>query len=319
MKCLVTGAGGFVGGHLCKALLARGHEVTAAIFPGATAELDCERVSLDVTSQENCLAVVSQLKPERVYHLAGIAFIPEVEKDFEKGARVNGLGVFNLLNALSRNDSECRVMLASSAEVYGKVKESDVPLNEKSPVRLDTHYALSKIIAENVMHRFCRPGSALQGVIARSFNHIGPGQNDRFAASSFARQLARMKLGKEKPVLKRGNLSAKRDMTDVRDIVRGYVAALEHGQLEEGQGTYNFASGEVIVIEAMLQKLIAISGVSPEVQEDPSRMRASDVPILHGDPSLAFETFGWKAEIPLEQSLQDCFDWWVEQESRSDA
>lgn len=311
MKVLVTGAEGFAGEHLLSHLLEEGDETMATVFQKEDIPSMKEKgidvvQQLDVTSLAACEAIVEDVKPEVVIHLAGLAFAPDSEKNFRMALDINVEGAYNILRAGHNLGFENRVIIVSSSEVYGKIPAGELPAREDGPIRPNHNYSLSKAMAELVAARF-REGSRIQPIVIRAFNHIGPGQRNEFVASSFAYQLAEIDAGKRKPVMRVGNLSAERDFTDVRDIVRGYRLAAE-----KGQGMYNLCSGKAIPVQRILDTLIEVSGLDVTIEPDPERMRPSEVPILFGSNEKARQELGWTPAIPLETSLRDVFTYWRE-------
>lgn len=307
MKALITGACGFVGRHLAKHLRECG-DVVLGTDRSKTAEglSDILYEKLDIANFEECSKIIANFAPEVIYHLAGIAFVPDAEKNFDNTLSVNVTGVHNVMRIPHLLERKTTVIVISSAEVYGAVTKADLPIKESCEIKPSSNYGLSKYFAEQVAQRYGR-GNWINAVIVRPFNHIGPGQSDQFVASSFARQLALIKKGKHKPFLEVGNLDALRDFTDVRDIVAGYrLAALK------GKGIYNLATGSTISIKNLLDQLIEVSGLDIELKIDPSRLRPSDIPVLCGDSSKARQELGWIPKISVEETLRDLFEYWVE-------
>lgn len=303
MRALVTGAFGFAGLHLLELLRLSGDEVLAASLEPPPPGLCCRTAHLDVVSLESCAACVGDFKPEVIFHLAGMAFAPDADKDFNKALLVNTGGTFNILKAALDSGGKPRVIVISSSEVYGLIGAERMPLTEDLPVSPNNSYGLSKATVELTAKRFERLLSVLT---IRAFNHIGPGQRPDFVVSSFARQLAEIKLGKAAPTIRVGNLDAKRDFTDVRDIVRGYRLGAE-----KGEGVINLCSGRAVSIQEVLDALIRISGLTVTVERDPARMRPAEMPVICGSFAKAERSLGWRPEIPLERSLRDAFDYWV--------
>lgn len=304
MRALVTGASGFVGQHLVHHLLSCGDEVIGAIKPGQSASLPIEQIPLDVTDSKSVLYLVGDVKPDVIYHLAGIAFVPSAEEDFSQALLVNVGGTNNVFRAAHLLDRGIKVIFVSSAEVYGRVTPKDIPVNESVPFRPANNYSLSKRMAELVADRYLNAGQ-ISGVIMRPFNHIGAGQSNQFVASSFAWQLSQIAKGKREAVIKVGNLTPKRDFSDVRDIVSAYRLAAE-----KGSGVYNLGSGKAFEIQEILDTLIQISGLDVKIEQDPSRMRPSEVPTLYVDNSKAKQELGWTPMYSLKESLQEVYNYW---------
>jgi len=307
MRALVIGAAGFVGQYLIEHLREQGDEVFGASIDGRVAGLPAERSFLmDITAQESCAEVLQRVKPDVVYHLAGISFVPEAEADFTRTLQVNVGGTANVVRQTHLLGQGVALLFISSAEVYGHVPPNALPIVEETEVKPNNNYSLSKRMAELVVERYGRMG-ALRCTIARPFNHIGPGQDSRFVASNFAHQLAAVALGKAPPRLEVGNLDARRDFSDVRDIVKAYRRIAELGV-----GTYNLGSGTPRSIRTLLDTLIAVSGLTVEVKQDPARMRGPEVLELYASNEKAWRECGWKPSIPFERSLEDVYRFWYD-------
>ncbi|HLL82817.1 MAG TPA: GDP-mannose 4,6-dehydratase [Longimicrobium sp.] len=300
MRALVTGAGGFVGSYLVRLLVADGVEVFAGSLDGTPPSGDpagARWLGLDVTSAASVAAAVEEARPEAVFHLAGQASVAGSFADPVGTWDANATGTLRLVEALAAGT---RMVLAGSAEVYGPVPEAEQPIREERPLRPANPYAASKAAAEMA----CVGVAAARGVeavVARSFNHTGPGQDARFALPSWARQIAAIRAGSAEPVLRVGNLEARRDLLDVRDVVRAYRRLAEAGV----PGTaYNVCSGAASSMREVLDALVAASGADVRVEVDPERVRPVDVPLLLGDGSR-LRALGWAPEIPLRRTLAD--------------
>ena len=310
VRILVTGAGGFVGQHLIRELLAANHSVFGGTQDGASpaagvlAAAEVERVCwlpMDVTSGESVAAAVSRAHPDCVYHLAGQS---SVALSFEHPLdtwEVNATGTLHLVWAL-REAQLCgaRVLLASSSDVYGPVPEEEQPIREARPLNPTSPYAASKAAAEMVARQASGSGGPAV-VVARSFVHTGPGQDGRFAIPSFAHQLAGVRAGRCEPTLRVGNLAVRRDVLDVRDVVRAYVCLVGRGEAGE---VYNVCSGEAHELRAMVEEMIELSGTGARIEVDPERFRPVDLPLLVGDGSR-LRALGWEPRIPLRRTLGD--------------
>jgi GDP-4-dehydro-6-deoxy-D-mannose reductase len=306
VRILVTGANGFVGRHLVRELIRRGSaEIVAGSLDGApVAGLDgrgVRWVPLDVTSDDSVRSAIRSCRPDRVFHLAGQSSVGQSFEAPLETWEINATGTLRLLEALRR---ECprppRVLMVSSAEVYGGVPEAEQPIPESRPARPLTPYGASKGSAELCAVQFAEMG-AVDTVVARSFNHVGPGQDTRFVLPSLARQLTRMREGGAEPVLRVGNLDVRRDILDVRDVVQAYVAIMERG---ESGLIYNVCSGEARSLRAIVEQLVRLSGTGARIEVDPERFRPADIPVLLGDPSR-LRALGWEARISLDSSLRD--------------
>lgn len=305
MRALVFGAAGFVGQHLTEHLRECGDEVYLAGIRTSGSPVENE-FSVDITDAAAVRGVVREVKPDVVYHLAGIAFVPEAESNFDRALSINVGGTAHIVRECHDLKSGVKFVFASSAEVYGAISARDLPLTEETVPRPKNNYSVSKQMAELIVERYAREGH-VSCSIARPFNHIGPGQDPRFVASNFALQLARIARGEAPPVMQVGNLEARRDFSDVRDIVRAY-------RMLSGSagGTFNLGSGKAYSIRHVLDVLIGISGVEVQLQSDPERMRGPEVPEVYTSLDKVKSVCGWSPCIPLERSLEDVYRYWVE-------
>lgn len=302
MRALVTGATGFVGGYLLDALRRDGAKVFACSGPND--HKDGEYLPIDLNDPVTIRAVLAAAQPDVIFHLAAQTFVPAALREPIETYETNTMGTARLLAALrSYAGARPRVFFASSAEVYGVRNASDYPLRETLELRPANPYGASKAAAEAILAAEMRC-FGLDVVIARAFNHIGPGQNDRFVVSALAAQLARIAAGGS-PQLYVGNLEAARDFLDVRDVVRAYILLAQRGESGE---IYNVSSGKAVTIRDVLRELITIARVPVEVREDPARMRRADIPLLVGDPNKLYARTGWQPQIPLVRSLREIFD-----------
>jgi GDP-4-dehydro-6-deoxy-D-mannose reductase len=300
VRALVTGAAGFVGCHLVRTLVADGCEVFGTLQPGhaAPSGLGTVRwVEMELTSSASIDAALAEARPDRVYHLAGQASVGESLRDPLATWEVNATGTLRLAEAIR---GSARLLFVSSAEVYGVVPDDRQPIHESTRLHPTNPYAASKAAAEMAVLEAAH-AHGTHAVIARSFNHTGPGQDARFALAAFARQLAAIRAGAAEPVLRVGNLQARRDYLDVRDVVRAYLTLLERGESER---TYNVASGGAHSMAELVELLVGLSGTGARVEVDPARVRPLDVPLLSGEAS-ALRALGWSPAIPLRQTLAD--------------
>ncbi len=309
MRALVTGAGGFAGRYLVDHLLAKGDEVLGISLPVGSEKMPCQFEYFEINDLEAIRKTFTAFKPKVIYHLAGISFVPEAEEDFQKAVNVNVLGTSNIFRIAHLLELDCKIVLISSAEVYGKIRPEQLPISESTLISPANNYSLSKAMAELVSKRYS--STNLRSVIIRAFNHIGARQDSRFVVSNFARQLALIKLNKAKALIKVGNLVARRDFTDVRDIVVAYRLAAE-----KGSGVFNFASGKSHSISEILNLLISISGVQVEVVQEDSRVRPLEIPELYADITKAKTELGWIPQYDIKNTLSDIFNYWVEVEQK---
>jgi GDP-4-dehydro-6-deoxy-D-mannose reductase len=243
---------------------------------------------------------IADLSPESVVHLAAASSVAASWTDASEPWRVNAIGTVNLLDAVRSHARNARVLVVSTGDVYGQADR--IPTSETAPFRPTSPYAASKAAAELAAAQFARAGSDV--VVARAFQHEGPGRDERFAVGSWAAQIARAEEAGRGRVLV-GDLSPRRDITDVRDVTRAYEALLDRSV---PTGTYNVASGHSVAMREVLDILVSLATCPIGVGEDPSRFRASEVTELSGDPSKLRTATGWAPTIPLEQTLADALD-----------
>ncbi|HYN20434.1 MAG TPA: GDP-mannose 4,6-dehydratase [Thermoanaerobaculia bacterium] len=295
MHVLITGVSGFVGPRLVRNLLEHGHRVSGTYLdapPALPPILEgIELYNADLLDPASLERALHSSSPDAVVNLAGLSHVGESWNRPGEYFRVNVLGTENLLDAAG---SERQVVVVSSAEVYGPVPEEEQPLSEERLPDPRSPYALTKAAAERI-------ALARGAVVARSFNMVGPGQTPNFALPGFAIQLAGIARHGEEPVLRVGNLTARRDFVHIDDGADAFRILAERGR--PGR-LYNIASGTAISIGEALDRLLAISGVQAEVQEDPARMRPVDLPLLLGD-SHRLRQLGWAPRRTLDDALAD--------------
>ena len=307
MRLLVTGASGFVGAHLCSWLARCGHEVTMLSRDGVVDE------QIDICDADALHRAVAARRPEGIFHLAAIAYVPEAEGDAERAHRVNVDGTRNLLDAAANVGA--RVLFVSTGAVYGDGAGSTPPFHEDAPLRPLGVYARTKADAEAE----CIARSQRQAIVrVRPFNHTGPGQAPSYACSGFAKQIVEVELGVRAPIVEVGDLEAERDFCDVRDIVRAYALALESG---EAGAVYNVCSGAPTRIGDILAALLDLASLKIEIRTDRKRLRDCEPSRLWGSNGRIATTLGWRPEITLRRTLADMLDWWRErlrEESHTD-
>jgi GDP-4-dehydro-6-deoxy-D-mannose reductase len=320
MRALITGGFGFVGRHLAQHLAKCGDDIAVTYLPSTSKGAPettpfetplprtAQSIALDVTDADAVSQLISLAQPDAVYHLAAITFVPDGERDFQGVLNTNLLGTKNLLDAIKQHSPQTKVLMVSSAEVYGDPWPGSLPYTEGSVLRPASNYGVSKAAADLLAFKYAH-ADGLDIVRVRPFPHVGPGQSDRFAISSFARQIAEIKLGRRDSKILVGNLEAKRDYSDVSDIVSGYRDALLNGKRGEA---YNLCSGRSVAIGELLQRLIQVSEVQAEVEVDPDRVRPIDIPDLYGSYQKAQKDFGWRPRIELDGTLTSLFAFWVE-------
>ena len=289
MRALVTGAGGFVGHHLVDHLSECGDEVTGTDrTTGGADMLDPDAVS----------ELVGAVLPDTIYHLAGQADVAASWADPAGTLRSNAEGTLNVLAAARRHDVE-RVVTVTSAEVYGLVRAHDLPITEDLPLNPSSPYAASKAAAEMIAIQWANAGVCV--VRARAFNHLGPGQSERFVAAALAGRIVRAQEAGDATITV-GNLDARRDFTDVRDVVAAYRLLALHGAAGEA---YNVCSGIDRSIAELVELFRKRSGHLVKLIPDPAHQRPSDLPVLRGDPAKLAALTGWEPRIPIEQTVDD--------------
>lgn len=313
---LVTGAGGFAGTHLLARLRGEGVSIECWHHPagpppvssgtgGAAADRDAVAWrAVDLLDRDAVDRAIASLRPARIYHLAGAADQGRSWDHSAEALRVNAFGTHVLLSAVTRTEAACRVLVTGSASVYAP---SDAALHEDSPMGPTSPYGVSKL-AQELVARHAGRAPNMDVIVCRPFNHIGPGQSPNFVAPSFARQIATIVRGEVPPVIRVGNLSARRDLTDVRDTVRAYQLLMAHGE----PGTvYNVCRGQAYEIRTILEGLVSESGTAVSIEVAPELLRPVDQPLLLGSNARLHASTGWTPEIPIDRTLRDLLDSWL--------
>lgn len=312
-KILITGISGFVGNYLARLLIGqKGVEIIGTyLSENSKAQLvdiepNLKLYQLDLMDYEKVVEVIKDSKPDEIYHLAALA---SAAQSFENPSLVitnNITSQLNLFEAVIKANLNPKIMIISSAEVYGIVDPSDIPVDEATPLKPASPYAISKI-AQDYMALQYNITYNLNILRVRPFNHIGPGQSDQFATSAFAKKIAEIEKGKREPILTVGNLDAKRDFTDVKDMVRAYVMLMEKGVAGE---VYNIGFGKSYKMSDVLDILLSFSDVKIKVEVDPSLLRPSDNPELLCDNTKFKNLTNWNPEISIEKTLEEILEYW---------
>jgi GDP-4-dehydro-6-deoxy-D-mannose reductase len=289
---LVTGAGGFAGSHLVEHLLGCSQPVV-----GWTRQV------VDLLHRDRVRAAIGELRPTQVYHCAGVPHVGESFRDTAQPLAGNVLATEHLFDALRRSGVRCRVLVPGSATVYAASSEA---ITESGAIAPSSPYAISKLAQEQLALRAMQE-DGIEVVVTRSFNHTGPRQTPDFVVPSMARQIARIERGQLEPIIKVGNITAQRDFTDVRDVVRAYVALMQSGT---NGAVYNVASGVGRSIRSVLDTLISRSKVPVRIEVEPARMRPNDVPVIVGDFSRLKAATGWQPEVTFDKMLDDLLTYW---------
>jgi GDP-4-dehydro-6-deoxy-D-mannose reductase len=314
MRALITGITGFAGSHLAEFLLAEHPDVEVFGTYRWRSRMDNvehlrSRVKLleadlrDYTSMYNAL---DRSRPDFIFHLAAQSFVPSSWTAPNETLTTNISGQTNLFEAIRSLHLDPVVQIACSSEQYGLVLPDEVPIKETNPLRPLSPYAVSKVAQDYLGYQYFQ-SYGLKAIRTRGFNHTGPRRGQVFVTSNFCSQVAAIELGMQEPVIRVGNLDAIRDFTDVRDMVRAYWLAVNHGKPGE---VYNIATGNGIHIRELLDRIIALADVEVKVEVDPDRLRPSDVEILIGDSSKFRADTGWEPRIPFEQTLRDLLAYW---------
>lgn len=311
MKVLVIGAGGFAGGYLIKELTDSGYEIHATHLPSENIQPECFRHVLDVLNKDDVKNIIEEIKPDIIYHLAAQSSVAVSWKKPQLTAEINIIGSINVMEALP---AKTRLILIGSGEEYGFISENACPIKETESLNPANIYAVSKVCA-GMIGRIYHHAYNKDIIIVRAFNHSGAGQAETFVISDFCKQIAEIENGLKSPEICTGNLSAKRDFTDVRDIVRAYRLLAEKGVSGK---IYNVGRGKAVSIEYILNTAIGLSEVPITHRLDPERLRASDIPVIEPDVSEIFSDTGWTAEISIEQTISDTLEYWREKLKRED-
>lgn len=311
MRALITGINGFVGGHLAEHLLAATDwQIFGMVrenglhLPALREHVEATQLDLlDASAVKRCIHAI---RPDVVFHLAAQAHLPTSFRDPAGTLTSNILMQLHLFEAIRATAIDPTIVVVGTGEEYGAVQPHEQPVREATPLRPVNPYAVSKVAQDMLAYQYFA-AHKLKTIRMRPFNHSGPRQEDRYAITGFAHQIARIEAGLQPPVVRVGNLQAQRDFTDVRDIVRAYRLAAEHGESGE---VYNLGSGQPVAIQEILDRLLSLSTATIDVQPDPERMRPADVPLIACDATRFRERTGWQPQISLERMLRDILDDW---------
>lgn len=314
MKVLITGITGFVGSYMAEYLLKNYPKTKVFGTMRWRSRLEniehirkkINLIECDLKDSVSVGKMIEQVMPNSIFHLAAQSFVPTSWHAPTDTLTTNIIGQINIFETIRHLNNNVKIQIACSSEEYGQVYEDELPIKETNPLRPLSPYAVSKVTQDFLGYQYYKSYN-LHVVRTRAFNHSGPRRGEVFVESNFARQIVEIEKGWQEPVIKVGNLEAKRDFTDVRDTVRAYYLALEKGKPGE---VYNICSGEAIEIGQLLEKLLSMSKVKIKIQKDPARLRPSDVPILLGDASKFKAETGWDPKIKFDQTLKDILNHW---------
>lgn len=308
MKALIIGGGGFVGPYLVRELVDN-YGMETYVTKTEKENLSLENVgihNLDILDINQITELLNQLRPDYIFHLAAQSSVAYSWKNPGLTIDVNIKGCVNLLDSVRQLDYKPRVLLIGSGEEYGHIKEGECPIAEDNVLRPGNIYAATKS-CQNMLGKIYSDAYDLDIMMVRAFNHIGPNQTPVFVVADFCKQVADIEKGITEPVIYVGNLSAKRDFTDVRDVVRAYVMLAKDGVKGE---TYNVGSGHAVAIQEILDMIVSQSTADIRVCIDENKLRPVDVPIIEPDITKIRETVGWTPSIKLETTLKETLDYW---------
>ncbi|MCL2424838.1 MAG: GDP-mannose 4,6-dehydratase [Oscillospiraceae bacterium] len=306
MKALIIGVAGFVGKHLCNELIKAGWEVHGTKLPEETATPGIPVLELDILEINSVKDVLKQTEPDCIFHLAAQSSVAVSWKLPALTVDVNIKGALNILEAVREMEKAPRVLLIGSGDEYGYILPEELPLDENTTLRPGNVYACTKI-AQGMLGQVYAKAYGLEIVVVRAFNHIGPGQTDTFVVPSFCKQVTEIEATGSEGTIQVGNLEAKRDFTDVRDVAKAYRMLAEKGKSGE---IYNVGTGKAIAIADILNMIIAQSEAKIHIEQDAARMRPSDVPIIEPNISKITVCTGWKPEIAMEVTITDILNEW---------
>ncbi len=308
MKSLIIGCAGFVGPYLIRHLRDElGREVYVTKMPHEMISEEGVKVfDLNILDKDASCELLSEIQPDEIFHLAAQSSVAVSWKNPALTVDVNVKGGVNVLDAIRDTVPKARVLLIGSGEEYGHVKNEEMPIKEENAVRPGNIYAATKV-CQNLLGAIYAEAYQMDVMMVRAFNHIGPNQIPQFVVADFCKQVADIEAGHQEPVMKVGNLSVRRDFTDVRDVVRAYGTIMQKGKAGE---TYNVGSGHAIAIQEILDKILAESKADITVEKDPEKFRPVDVPVIEADTTKLRSTTGWEPKIPLEQTIRETLDYW---------
>jgi GDP-4-dehydro-6-deoxy-D-mannose reductase len=308
----ITGLPGFAGSYLAEELLAAGFEIAGNRYKGepidniSAIRSNVKLISLDILDADRCRRIIERIKPHYIFHLAAFASVGKSFSLEQTTFRVNVEGTINVLEAARRLGGLKRLVIVSSSDCYGRFTPKSKTLTENQPLNPVSPYGISKAAAEQISLYYHRQ-YGLPIIIARAFNHSGPRQLDRYVIPSFCKQIAQIEAGIQKPLIEVGNLRARRDLSDVRDIVRGYRLLTEKGKVGE---VYQLCSGRAVAIQTVLDMLLRMSTREIAVKTDKSRLRKADIPVLRGSYAKAARQVGYDVRYSLRNTLSDTLDYW---------
>lgn len=314
-KALIIGAAGFAGRYLIHHLHDDCHmEVAATKLANEQLDgLPAKVHNLDILNKEDIIELLFAIRPDYIFHLAAQSSVSVAWNNPQLTIDINIKGGVNVLDAVRELYYKPRILMIGSGEEYGHILPGETPILENNRLNPGNIYAATKA-CQNMIGSIYSKAYDMEIVLVRAFNHIGPGQSSIFVVSDFCRQVAEIEKGLREPVMYVGNLSAKRDFTDVRDVVRAYALLVQHG--EKGE-TYNVGRGRAVEIREILDKIIALSDREIKVEIDPAKIRPVDVPIIEADITKLHQATGWQPEISLEKTIEEVLNYWRERTEKA--
>ena len=311
-KALITGVTGFAGSHLAELLLKEKVEVNGILrwrskmdnIEDIKGKINLHEA--DLLDTHSMYTVVDTVRPDYIFHLAAQSYVQTSWSSPSNTLEINVIGTVNIFEAVRKSGLPITIQIACSSEEYGRVFKHELPISENNPLRPLSPYAVSKLAMDYLGYQYWE-SYGMRIVRTRGFNHTGPRRGDVFAESTFAKQIAEIEKGLKKPQVLVGNLDARRDYTDVRDMVRAYYLAVRRCKSGE---VYNIASGKSWRIGDVLNLLLSKSKVKIKVVQDKTRLRPSDVEVLVGDAGKFIKETGWSPQIPFEKTMEDLLDYW---------
>lgn len=311
MKALIVGGAGFVGNYLINHLRndCKWSVYVTKMQNENIVDKDIQVFDINILNKDEIVTLLNKIKPDYIFHLAAQSSVAVSWKNPALTIDVNIKGSVNLLDAIRELNYKPKILLIGSGEEYGHIKEEETPIKENNATRPGNIYAATKV-AQNLIGKIYSDAYNMDIIMVRAFNHIGPNQSPIFVVADFCKQVAEIEKGLKEPIIKVGNLSAKRDFTDVRDVVRAYSSIIQKGKSGE---TYNVGSGYAIAIEDILKMILSMSDANISVEIDKNKLRPVDVPIIEADITKLSETTGWQKQIKVEETVADTLNYWRSQ------
>ena len=307
-RAIIIGAAGFVGGYLAEHLQSEyGMEVAVTKLPHETLDIkEADVYNLDILNKGQIVNLLFRVRPDYIFHLAAQSSVGLSWKNPGLTIDINIKGSINIMDAVRELYYKPRILLVGSGEEYGHIRNRETPISEDNRIRPGNIYAATKA-CQNMLGNIYAKAYDMKLMMVRAFNHIGPTQAPIFVVADFCKQVAEIEKGFRSPVMYVGNLSAKRDFTDVRDVVRAYALLLQKGDPGE---TYNVGSGHAVSIQEILNMIISLSAKKIRVEIDENKLRPLDIPIIEADIKKLKMATGWEREIPLERTIKETLEYW---------